>query len=75
MIRKQPDYHSYLIRLWRAGGEGEVDPSPWRASLEDPHTGERFGFAGLDELFDFLREQVGGNRLPAEKNINSGRLR
>lgn len=73
MIQKQPDYRSYLMRLWRAGGEAAS--SPWRASLEDPHTGERFGFAGLEELFDFLREQIGDRNLPEEKNSNSGRLR
>jgi hypothetical protein len=31
----------------------------WRASLESTRTGERRGFASLDELFDFLREQTG----------------
>ena len=36
--------------------EGEV---AWRASLENAHTGERKGFTSLDDLFDFLRRQVG----------------
>jgi hypothetical protein len=31
----------------------------WRASLESTCTGERRGFASLDELFDFLRNQTG----------------
>jgi hypothetical protein len=31
----------------------------WRASLESTRAGERKGFAGLDELFDFLQEQTG----------------
>jgi hypothetical protein len=48
------DYLSYLLRLWRVGKEEAV----WRASLESPHTGERIGFASLDELFAFLREQT-----------------
>jgi len=32
----------------------------WRASLEDPHSGERRGFADLESLFAFLKEQTGG---------------
>jgi hypothetical protein len=48
------DYFSYLLRLWRVGKEEAV----WRASLESPHTGERIGFASLDALFAFLREQT-----------------
>ena len=47
----QPDYRSYLLRLWRAK-EGEEG---WRASLESGQTGERKGFATLDALFDYVR--------------------
>jgi hypothetical protein len=46
---------AYLLRLWR------VDNGPeaiWRASLQDVHTGERHGFAGLDEAFAYLRQQL-----------------
>ncbi|NOZ28129.1 MAG: hypothetical protein GXP39_08780 [Chloroflexi bacterium] len=54
-------YIAYLLRLWRAGeGEG----GEWRASVEDPHTGERRGFASLEALFAFLREQVGVSPAP-----------
>jgi hypothetical protein len=49
-------YRSYLLRLWRA----ETPDQGWRASLEDPRTGERIGFAGLELLFAFLMEQVEG---------------
>jgi hypothetical protein len=51
------NYLSYLLRLWRVSGERSV----WRASLESPHTGERIGFASLDALFAFLREQTNNN--------------
>jgi hypothetical protein len=65
---EQPDYLSYLLRLWWVGDDdgtqpGEAD-SPgladgvWRASLESPQAGERKGFASLDDLFDFLREET-----------------
>jgi len=57
MTPTQRRYYSYLLRLWQVDGAG----SPiWRASLEDPHTGERRGFADLDSLFAFLKEQAGG---------------
>jgi hypothetical protein len=51
-----PDYFAYLLRLWREKG-GET--ARWRASLQDPHSGERVGFAHLDELVAFLRERTG----------------
>jgi hypothetical protein len=36
-------------------------------SLESPHTRERQGFASLEELFDFLREQIGVSPSPNEE--------
>jgi hypothetical protein len=63
MAKGRPDYLSYLLCLWRVSGDGEFlgmgRKATWRASLESTRTGERRGFAGLDELFDFLREQTG----------------
>lgn len=49
-------YFSFMLRMWRENGEGEA---AWRASLESPHTGESMGFASLEELFTFLRQQAG----------------
>jgi hypothetical protein len=56
MDKEQPDYLSYLLRLWRVDGE---ENAAWRASLESPHTGERRGFAKLADLFTFLEEETG----------------
>ena len=47
-------YRSYLLRLC---GVEKTDHC-WRASLEDPRTGRRIGFATLEQLFAFLMEQV-----------------
>lgn len=48
---KEFPYLVYLLRLWpTADGEAEV----WRASLQRPETGERYGFASLEALFAFL---------------------
>lgn len=45
----------YLLRLWQACTEhGPV----WRAWLSSPYTGERSGFATLDELFIYLQARV-----------------
>jgi len=62
-------YISYLLRLWQTKSGGKL---VWRASLEDPHTGERRGFASLEALFVFLQRQTGvrpgsdGNRGESE---------
>jgi hypothetical protein len=52
---EQRRYLSYLLRLWQTKSGGEM---VWRASLEDSQTGERQGFASLDALFAFLRQQT-----------------
>jgi hypothetical protein len=49
-------YVAYLLRLWRETSGGSTR---WRASLQDPHSGERVGFANLDELINFLQRQTG----------------
>jgi hypothetical protein len=46
-------YLSYLVRLWQ-----EIPGAPWRASAQDVATDERHGFANLESLFVFLREQT-----------------
>jgi hypothetical protein len=61
MDGKQSNYFSYLLRLWR---EDAVPQCPdrktiWLASLESSLTGERQGFASLDDLFAFLRRETG----------------
>jgi hypothetical protein len=49
------DYVAYLLRLWREKG-GEL--TQWRASLQNPHTGEKVGFANLEAFFAYLRKKV-----------------
>jgi hypothetical protein len=51
---ERASYHSYLLRLWATEEQGQL---LWRASLENPHTGERLGFATLEHLFTFLQDQ------------------
>ncbi len=48
-------YLSYLLRLWPTrDGAQQI----WRGSLENPLSGERQGFASLDELLDYLRREM-----------------
>ena len=51
----KPKYHSYLIRLWQDDSGGK---SPWRFVLVNLIEGERWGFASLEELIAFLKDQV-----------------
>ena len=50
-------YCAYLLRLWQVESDGQP---VWRASLHDPRTGERRGFADLTALGAFLAEQTIG---------------
>jgi hypothetical protein len=49
-------YISYLLRLWQIKSEGKLI---WRVSLENPLTHKRQGFASLEELFNFLEQEIG----------------
>lgn len=52
--RSPTTYVAYMLRLWQAGS---WDGRPvWRASLENPHTGERLAFGDTKALFAFLAE-------------------
>jgi hypothetical protein len=53
--QQRDGYTSYLLRLWRAR-EGEQ--LVWRASLDDPLTGERIGFIELEAMFNYLRQKT-----------------
>jgi hypothetical protein len=53
----ESQYQSYLLRLWRAG-EGK----PCRVMLEHIGSHERHGFADLEDLCAFLREQANGSK-------------
>ncbi len=54
-MNEQQRYLSYLLRLWQTSdGEAHV----WRASLQTPGTGERRGFANVQDLLDFLLAQT-----------------
>lgn len=57
-----PNYHSYLLRLWR----DDVD-QPWRASLQSTATADTLAFADLHALLVFLVEQLTGDEETREQ--------
>ena len=59
---------SYLLRLWPTGATGQ---QVWRASLQYVQTGERLGFATLEDLFVFLMQQTEHNGETADTQSQS----
>lgn len=57
MPQEPTKYRAYLLRLWQSNADSR-GPTIWSASLEDPHTGERIGFATLDHLFAYILQQT-----------------
>ncbi|MEM7335488.1 MAG: hypothetical protein AAF490_25640 [Chloroflexota bacterium] len=49
MSNNKEDYHAYMLRVWR-DSEGQA----WRATVENPHSGEMTHFATMFELYLFL---------------------
>ena len=54
---KQPAYFAYLLRLWWVTGMDEQ--AVWRASLQAARRGDILVFASPEELFRYLRRQMG----------------
>jgi len=57
---KPPRYRSYLLSFWEERSQDPDTPAVWRFSLEDPHTGQRRGFANLRELVAALEREITG---------------
>ena len=52
---EEEGYVAYLLRMWPVRN-GET--TAWRASLESPYSGERHGFADLEALLAFLKQEI-----------------
>ncbi len=49
--------YSYWLKCWKETslhGQGDV----WRYSLQNPDTGERFGFVSLGSMASFLEKEL-----------------
>ncbi len=69
MTGQRADYFSYLLRMWLTGSESNAI---WRASLEDPFTGELEGFASLVDLFASLQARINAAHHEAEETTIDG---
>ncbi len=49
---------AYMLRFWEIRSRDPNHPPAWRFSLEDPHTGDRLGFADLEALVAFLQTEL-----------------
>lgn len=58
-------YYSFLFRLWRVDQNNQLF---WRASLENPITGQNQHFSTLEDLIHFLQNEF---ILPDEKDKNN----
>jgi hypothetical protein len=59
MKNQQPSSRSYILRLWWTRDEGtEI----LRIYVENPNSGERKGFSGLEQLNAFLRKEIGTSK-------------
>lgn len=67
MADRRSSYLSYLLRLWL---EMSQDKALWRASLEEPGSGECQGFKDLESLFVFLQVRVAN----VKKDIDTGKI-
>jgi len=54
-------YLSFLLRLWQESAADQPGTGAllWRASLQSTQSDERQTYAGPEELFTYLREQMG----------------
>jgi hypothetical protein len=55
-----PHYHAYLLRCWQEQSLHNTGLAGWRVSIEDPHTGQRRGFASFQALIAFLAAELSG---------------
>lgn len=60
MFDTPPRYRSYLLTVWEERNPDPNLPAVWRFSLEDPHTGQRRGFANLAALVAALEDEMAG---------------
>ncbi len=54
-----------MLRCWEVRSSDPGGPVTWRFGVEDPHTGQKHGFADLEALTGFLQaelEETGSTR-------------
>jgi hypothetical protein len=67
-MEKRAANASFLLRLWQVPG---AENQGWRVLLEDIRTGEKLGFASLEDLVIYLKQVMAQeNNKPIISNLN-----
>lgn len=66
--RHGAQYLSFLLRLWRVGDEEAL---AWCGSLQRPGAAELVGFARVEDLFDYLRAEMGAQDPPLARHVEA----
>ena len=67
MVQEEIGYRSFLLRMWCVKQDHELT---WRASLENPRTGQQHFFSTQDALDEFLHQM--GEELRGEMEKKDG---
>ncbi len=66
---RPPHYHAFLLRCWQERSQFNDVPAVWRFSLENPQTGDRFGFTTLDAVIAALQDSLANDEdMPKPNN-------
>ena len=59
MIHNEPPrYRAFMLRCWEVRSPDPDGLTTWRFGVEDPHTGQKHGFADLEALAAFLQVEL-----------------
>lgn len=61
-FKTQMESKAFWLKCWRSAAAGDA-VDVWRFSLEDPRTGQRVGFASLEEMVAHVKSTL------REKNV------
>lgn len=53
---------AYMLRFWEVRTQEPDCPTTWRFSLEDPHSGEKYGFADFGALVQFIETELASDK-------------
>ena len=58
-MKHEPDYHSYLVRLWRDEEAGGSRPPPaWLGEMLHIQTGEKWALSELGDVLILLKAVI-----------------
>ena len=57
---ESPGYCAYVLRCWEEHPRHDPHSRVQRFSLEDVHTGQRYGFTSIEALEAFLQDAMQG---------------